>query len=626
MQLWVQDSDFSVESSGQSSNGQLLASLDRLLVQIVTAASAIMGSREEDFLALGARLQEYAGSVADLTRHTSHLAELASGEEIEAGAQDLSAELERMRGMVGAETSSRSLRELDSILEVSRRLDSLTQDFRRIVKKLQMLGISTRIESARLGSQGHGFTTLADDVDKLASSIVIHSAKIIGKSQSLCELVSSVRERTTSILAMQECCSAGVFSSIESNLDSLRELARKSNAISVELPDMTRGISREIGEVVSSLQFHDIVRQQVEHVAEAMEAGIEQLSPHVGRQALEPDGQEVVGWLAGVCTLQSSQLHNASETLASAVERLREHMRGIALHAGEIGRALTRAVSTGSDSGENVLELIEQSMRQIMDSMLEYAGQGEQAGTIMRDVASTISEMSAFVSDIEEVGSEIELIALNASVKAAHTGDEGRALGVLAQAIQHLSVEARAQTEAVSSVLTRIAQASEALLENADKYLDRSQVDDMLGRMEGLTSHLRLMNAQFDSRLTSVKVTVDDLARSIEETVEAVDFHHEIDWRIEQSRTLLKQAGAEARRLVPQSQDVGRSERLKAMLDRYTMDAERIIHLNTLGHGEARESLYAMPEDSMPARSGQTVESGQADDGQGDLGDNVELF
>jgi methyl-accepting chemotaxis protein len=35
-----------------------------------------------------------------------------------------------------------------------------------------MLGISTRIESARLGDQGLGFSTLADDVEALAGKIV----------------------------------------------------------------------------------------------------------------------------------------------------------------------------------------------------------------------------------------------------------------------------------------------------------------------------------------------------------------------------------------------------------------------------------------------------------------------
>lgn len=47
---------------------------------------------------------------------------------------------------------------------------------------------------------------------------------------------------------------------------------------------------------------------------------------------------------------------------------------------------------------------------------------------IMQKVAQTIGEISGFVTDIEEIGSEIDLIALNSQIKAAHTGVEGAAL------------------------------------------------------------------------------------------------------------------------------------------------------------------------------------------------------
>ena len=48
-----------------------------------------------------------------------------------------------------------------------------------------MLGISTRIESARLGGDGRGFSTLADDVEKLAHAIVDHCAGIAAKIEAL---------------------------------------------------------------------------------------------------------------------------------------------------------------------------------------------------------------------------------------------------------------------------------------------------------------------------------------------------------------------------------------------------------------------------------------------------------
>lgn len=615
-----------------------LAHLGEILASVARAVGQAIGNREGEFLALGASLQEFTRTVSRLTAQASEIAELTSGEEIDQGVGELTAELDHMRGIVARGSESQSLQELDAIIDVSRQLNALTQDFRRIIKKLQMLGISTRIESARLGSLGRGFTTLADDVDKLAQNIVTHSAQIIQKSLFLNDLVSSVRERTNAILAAQQECSTDIFICIEDNLHSLVDVARKSEQVSAGLPDKARDISREIGEIVSSLQFHDIVRQQVEHVVEALEEGLRLLAPYQAAERLDKDGEDVVGWLADVCALQASQVQNASETLSTAVERLRGHMRGIARHAAELGRSLAETVSAGSDGG-NSLDRIEQSIARAMGSMREYAEQGEAVGAIMNNVASTISEMSSFVSDIEDVGAEIELIALNASVKAAHTGEEGKALGVLAQSIQHLSVEARNQTEAVSSVLMRIAQSSEALLQNADKHLDNSQVDVMIGRLGDLTNRLRRVRDQVDTGLAGIGSLVEGLAGDIGETVEGIAFHHDMARGLDEARERLTQAGQEARRIVPGGEDVRRSERLTAMLDRYTMDAERIIHMSALGHGDRHEdSLSGVNGSGSPAgrrRAGKGMTGardaaeplGQKSPARGEiLGDNIELF
>ncbi len=615
-----------------------LAHLGEILASVARAVGQAIGNREGEFLALGASLQEFTRTVSRLTAQASEIAELTSGEEIDQGVGELTAELDHMRGIVARGSESQSLLELDAIIDVSRQLNALTQDFRRIVKKLQMLGISTRIESARLGSLGRGFTTLADDVDKLAQNIVSHSAQIIQKSQFLCELVGSVRGRTDVILAARQECSTDIFSCIEDNLRSLVDVARKSEQVSADLPDKARDISSEIGEIVSSLQFHDIVRQQVEHVVETLEEGLGLLAPYLDAEMLDKDGKDVVGWLADVCALQASQLRNASETLSTAVERLRGHMRGIARHAAELGRSLSETVSAGSDGG-NALDLIEQSVARAMGSMRKYAEQGGAVSAIMNDVASTISEMSSFVSDIEDVGAEIELIALNASVKAAHTGEEGRALGVLAQSIQHLSVEARNQTEAVSSVLMRIAQASEALLQNADKHLDNDQVDVMIGRLGELTNCLRGVRSRVDTGLAGTGSLVEGLASDIGETVEGIAFHHDMVRGLDEARERLAQVGQEARRLVPRSEDARRSERLTAMLDRYTMDAERIIHMNALGQGDGPGNSLASMKGPGALAGMSRADKGKATAGDAArpvgqespsgaeiLGDNIELF
>ncbi len=65
----------------------------------------------------------------------------------------------------------------------------------------------------------------------------------------------------------------------------------------------------------------------------------------------------------------------------------------------------------------------------------------------------TVSEMSGFTRAIEYIGDEVELIALNAAVKADQIGEEGRAIGIVADEIQRISAKAQMHTSSIAAIL-----------------------------------------------------------------------------------------------------------------------------------------------------------------------------
>ena len=158
-----------------------------------------------------------------------------------------------------------------------------------------------------------------------------------------------------------------------------------------------------------------------------------------------------------------------------------------------------------------------ESIGEVMSGIRSFAEQGQGMALTMREVAQTVGDMASFVGDIEEVGSEIELIALNASIKAAHTGSEGAALGVLAMAIQGLSVEAREMTGRVSDILKAITEVSDKLQSNAASYLQTDEVDDILAKFRELTELLgatnRRVTSELSNRITSYNVCYTKLLR-----------------------------------------------------------------------------------------------------------------
>jgi len=230
-------------------------------------------------------------------------------------------------------------------------------------------------------------------------------------------------------------------------------------------------------------------------------------------------------------------------------------------------------------------------------------------------MADTMQEVSGFVADIEEIGSEIDLIALNSQVKAAHTGVEGAALGVLAEAIKRLSVEAINQTELVSQSLVQINQSTDHLFHDASE--DSEQLGARLATMEEeLTSILAALgsiNSDLMRLLSGLGERVGRLTEDIERTTATVDVHERVTRMADDVVTSLDRIVAAARELEPASLEF--KDNLRHMEERYTMQSERHIH-EAIARKRSGGTAAAAASVSEPAAV--------ADDSE--FGDNVDLF
>ena len=581
----------------------------RFLPEIRKHLGKSIRQREDVFLHLGGRLQEFTLRAGTLAKNSQELLSDATGQAMGEIIDVFHKELEAISNVCSTQTADAAIRELGNIISLIENLEKLMQEFGRLVRHLQMLGISTRIESARLGSEGRGFHTLADDVEKLANRIVSHTSSILENARSLAELSRLASKQTESMRSKQATCSVRVFSEINSNLDELQSLTQSAHELSEHLINMARDTRDNIGEAVSSLQFHDIIRQQVEHVEEACD-DIEALVSGKSSQNNDAptDSNELVGWVADVLNLQCRQVSNGRERFVNAVENLKRNLGNIGGNVNAMEIEITKLLGEDAGSGARTLERIEKGIGGMLETMKEFASQGEAIGRTMSSVADTVSQIGAFLGDIEEVGAEIELIALNASIKAAHTGEQGKAMGVLASSVQHLSKEATGQTDGVAGLLKDISKAADSLAERADSFLDTSQVNDMLARLRKVVTNLKNIDQEFATGFVNLQHDSSQLGLDINSLTKGITFHLEAGRHLDVAETKLSSMEEETRVLAPEEDETRRSERLRQLLERYTMEAERLVH----------EGMATEPGD---ARDGEETASDAGDDWN-----NVELF
>ena len=452
-------------SSGSGSGGDTLRRWRGVLSPAIEILQRMAGTTENEFLQIGSEVQGFYQRSAEITQTSNQLLEVVSGERVHSltcRLQQMMADMEAY--LTAARTRSReSCSTLEQVQILLENLSEPLKGFQKMNKALRMLSISTKIESARLGEMGSGFVNLAIDVEKLSHQVNDKSAAILAHRNMMTTMIDS---NLTGVRSSETAQDAKVASSLKSTASSLQELVsvnERCMQFGATVSTISAEVTGNISEVVSSLQMHDMTRQQVEHIVEAMERLLSDL-PDTDVTAIDENRRQGLIVESGdVCELQEAQLRFSSTELYTAVCTVVENLRDAAFKQSLIADETRNVAGVADSSGSSFVDIMSHGMKEITAMLISCASADRDMSDTMKKVAQTIGEIASFVTDIEMIGSEIDLIALNAQIKAAHTGSEGAALGVLAEAIKRLSDEAVRQTDSVAATLKKIISATEHL-------------------------------------------------------------------------------------------------------------------------------------------------------------------
>jgi hypothetical protein len=414
---------------------------------------------EKDFLAAGKELHAILSRSKGISETAISASKLVNNQNVVEDIENLQRVFELINGYF-QQSQSKLQQSAEDLLKMSALIDEVhspLSSFGRIVKHLRILGISTKIENARIISSDNSFYLLAEDVEKMSLVIAARSEDINKGLLVLRKLTESVHSKIT---ALKDREYEKAQNALDKTRDVLTKLLEKKSVSAItagKLADRSKNVSAGISDVVSSLQFHDITRQQIEHVVETLNE-----VKTVGFS--EAKKENVVAALMGrVGDLQIHQLKNAREEFLSAVRRVIEDLQGVANNVLAMSRETKDLLGSAGKDGSSFLAEMTLSLSSVISFSVENENTQKQLFESLDSISGTMGELSEFVAHIEGIGSEIELIALNARVMAAHSAAAGAALGIIAEAITKLSDGARSQTQLIAGMLKRIRGAVERI-------------------------------------------------------------------------------------------------------------------------------------------------------------------
>ncbi len=600
----------------------------------------LAASTEGEFISLGDALQRFSGQSRDISDLSASLTALMSGREMTEATEGLRRIIARVEALdSGSKQGTEVLKTIQGRIEEMHR--PLT-GFAKIVRNLRVLCNFIKVESARLVSTDTGFTTLSDDVGKLAARIESKSADLFAQSMQLSERIGENLKRTDQFETSRHGQAIQILDETGHCLNSLTEKHQLSSLAVQDVNARWGRISRAIGEVVSSLQFHDITRQRIEHVKEALTevtgrmAGLQtrrgvrslkadRLPTRAANTGSTASGRaDVIRGAVGACEVQRAQLEHAGSEAIAAVKRVIAGLDDIARQVGEMCEETRKLVNEADAAGSSFLSSLERGFSLIAQSLAEYDRINDQLSETIEQAAHTIGAMSAFIDEIEKISIEIRMIALNASIRAAHVGEHGAALGVLADTIQGLSVETTHHAEAISTCLKMVIASAAELTgrvrpkEDADER-GREHLEGDIARM---IEPLHRIDQSTVTLLTRMSEQGKTLSDDIAKTSDEIEVHQRFDREIRQLNADLGGVVTHMRALLPAGDHREKATDWGELEDRYTMNREREVHRMVMGGATAIPPVVTMDSPAGVAPG----DEDRGRDGQDGLGDNVELF
>lgn len=537
------------------------------ILSIINGLKSINTNTEKVFLDIGNNLTEYNSKSKLISEIAGTTSKSVSENVLDYGYNKLIKIIEDLNiyfsNSISNITSDKS--ELLNILNAIEKVTEEIKNFKKIVKHLRVLGISTKIEIARLGTDDKGFSSLVQNVDRLSEVIEIKAGNINQQANYLINEIIKTNLELEKLYKEQDRLSKNVLESATISLEEFKQQYEINKAFVENTFTKTKEITSHISNIVVSIQFHDITRQQIEHVEESFNHLLENINEE------KANIDEII---YDICELQVEQLNHSANEFGSAVQDIISKLAEIAKDFKDISVEAEKLYVSGHINGKTHLENVCTELHGITEAIDKNIEIEQHLNTSINTSVNTVDDLAKFVQEIEDIGDEIEIIALNAIIKAAHVGNEGSALGILAESIQKLSIEAKEQSNAITTKLESVNAIAQSLrvslagLDSRDEIITKNELEKII---ENILDNEYNAKSQFIDLNKNIK----NIEKEIFTFANSINIHNKF---VDSVYSIISEINKIIYEIHPNIKPRNERTNNEFLYKKYTMKSERDIH------------------------------------------------
>jgi gas vesicle protein len=516
----------------------------------------------------------------------------------------------------------------------------------RIATNLRVVGINIGVECTRSEAARETFRVVAKEIVAFSESIVATGNQIREDAREACIHEENTREKISSGLTELQQLSRDAADVIHTAVGETNSCMAVAEEVFDDSGRRFEEISCQVEEIVTTIQFHDSMRQRLEHVAAALAEVGGQI---VGKPGLLGGTAAGVGRLGAAHDVMKVQTGQIQDVIGE-IERV--HGQGTTAFEkmkSEVALLVRSMASvcdmTSKGSGTDPIVRLIASLRHLV-SLIDRAD--ELVVLIEESVTRTAGiakRFSRHLQKLEKIGVDTHLKAINAIIKSDHLGNEGRTLEVLAQEMNVISRETDHFVISMKERLNQVSGFAENFHGASKNEATGSRSVNRTGKgeknVEGggrqLSKSIEAISTDHERLKEQVKGATTDAERlisGIQKTLDELVFLPELVGEMSLHLDQLKMASA-AFRQFGNGNRAANSGALQ-LAESYTMQRERDIHATIVAGQLCEPDIFAAGSpgegdpgclENIPAKHlpGGEEDAVRCEEDEA-FGENVELF
>jgi len=614
-----------------------LSEIPSNLLVLAESLEKTVKNSEPKFLKLGEELQILYADAKQLAELTMNTAKSVGGETEQSLLNSISRLARQSLTDLRQRQSeiSESLKHVDAVASHLENLCEICPAIEKTGMSLNVVGLNIAVESSRSPESREMFAFFVHEIRNLSKNIFDISQGIFNDSKATHSGQLLAHSRILAGQAELNKLQDAARKTVQNTVTEIRHMMGLSLKSLEKTGELSNNISRQIGEVVVAIQFHDITRQQVEHIVSALND-----TEYLCKETADTDDElksRSWGCAYRVLKIQAAQLEQviseietAYQKSIGAFENLRDQITELVKDVSSLnGSEQKDEIST--EMRITALKFGLHELRKLLDKGYDLKNHLKETAD---QVSETTSRLSCHISQVRRISIELHLKALNAIIKSARLTDKGSTFEILAQEVNTLSKESnRFAADVVKILESVISLAQELKKESCNKNLQNFEpVVGLNLKLEPTTDFsfdrgimdITHNYEQFKSDSVNVLQKSQELQRSILQTKSELGFLSALEDELRDYMEQIKEMVKILKPFVNNDKD-NSEDKIDQLAKRYTMKRERELHRkyiypsDVIGQSPV-PPVEAEPLPELPEPKKETKEDDE------ELGDNVELF